>query len=504
MNSRVPWIPASRAKVTKKFRYHIPFQQKNYDNFLTELDRSLTFKSRAKLRKIKYLYDPIDPDSPYNFLSKSITFKESSIKSYEHKFLNDFSNYCKKASFHQLSKQELYDHVIAPKITQDGLKVYIDEKDFEVIKVWVSGIKEDNPPEHIKSVYEFFVQVYLTFEYLIYGPLFRLLHGKEFETRSNNVYNFVLIAIREKNGSTLNLKAFRDIPTNQLNRLIPNVSTKMNYYDMIGCFGTSMTALYQSIANAHPNFLLLLAVSYRFYYRYKYAINIYARKQIEFYYYKNLANNKTLISAVCDRRIDEQFKAITIAYMSVLILQKQAQHATFDEILEFSENLLLESKLTEKNKFILQQEERLKRIENFKNKNLYQKFRNFDELKAVSKLKIDQIVDPHDRRIDKFIFGQEYYVTYDMAGAIKMALKKLVVWDMLKIKSNEENCDMSVDDKLNFLDGDGDTATPDKFVFEAVPLDEAVKQLNLINLRALFLNLNFDIILLIFLRIITV
>jgi len=363
---KIPSVPMSRRKVVSWLRSEI-YEHKNrpekqkFETFIKELDNHLTSQSRNELRLLKYRYDPFDPDrrdklarnaaTDGSFDLKYMGDSEREIDS----FLTDFDKFVKRGNFYRLSESELNDQVLASVITQDGLNINVDRKDYSTIAVWVSGVKPEQPPPPIRNIFEFFKEFYLFIEYYTYGLVFRLLYnvvnldqlfaritGKKdqrFEYKSNENYNLVIIAIREKDTRDLILKAFRDIPTNYINRLIPNASPSVNSVDMLAFLSTATFAAYQCIEKDHQWWLLLLLVNYRLYYRYRYAANNHQKNLAQILFYKNIANNQPLIGSLCDRAIDEQFKCQILTYSVILHLQnssyKYANGVNNSQILSF-------------------------------------------------------------------------------------------------------------------------------------------------------------------------
>ena len=200
MQRLVPWIPASRPRVVRLLKSKlanssIPNAGK-FQELTRHLDTLLTIKTRNNLQYLKFHYDPVDPDrperNPYIDKESSRSYLTAQVKLKESRFLNSFDTFVQKANFHKLTAEELQMHVFNDRITQDGLKIHVNREFYSTLEVYVSGIKPEPPPKPLKNVYEFLAQLYLTLELFIYGPLFRLLHGKEFEKKSSLLYNHVI------------------------------------------------------------------------------------------------------------------------------------------------------------------------------------------------------------------------------------------------------------------------------------------------------------------------
>ena len=345
---KIPSVPMSRQKIVSWLRSELygdktSPEKRKFELFMRELDNHLTFQSRNELRILKYRYDPFDPDRRDKLVRNAATdagrFDLKYMGDSEREigvFLEEFDVFVKRGNFYRFSDDELNNQVLASVITQDGLNINVDRDDYSTLAVWVSGVKPEQPPPVVRNFWEFSKEVYYFIEYWTYGFIFRFLYNiinldklisktdKRFEYKSNENYNLVIIAIREKDTRDLILKAFRDIPTNYINRLIPNASPSVNMYDVLAFMGTAGFAAYQCIEKDHHWGLLLLLVNYRLYYRYKYAVNQHQRNLAQILFYNNIANNKPLIGSLCDRAIDEQFKCQILTYSVILHLQKES------------------------------------------------------------------------------------------------------------------------------------------------------------------------------------
>lgn len=442
---KIPSVPMSRRKVVSWLRSEIygeknrPEKQK-FETFIKELDNHLTFQSRNELRLLKYRYDPFDPDrrdklarnaaTDGSFDLKYMGDSEREIDS----FLTDFDRFVKRGNFYRLSESELSDQVLASVITQDGLNINVNKEDYSTLAVWVSGVKPEQPPPPIRNVFEFFKEFYLFIEYYTYGLVFRLLYnvvnldqlfsritGKKdqrFEYKSNENYNLVIIAIRERDTRDLILKAFRDIPTNYINRLIPNASPSVNSVDMLAFVSTAVFAAYQCIEKDHQWWLLLLLVNYRLYYRYRYAANNHQKNLAQILFYKNIANNQPLIGSLCDRAIDEQFKCQILTYSVILHLQNSsyeyANGVNNSQILTFF---------------------RKSRADYMSQTHSYLNFSNEQSVKS----------EETDRKM-KVKLQESYFDMYDSEKAIKHACRNLVRTGVLDVQDGD------ITDKHNEMD----------------------------------------------------
>lgn len=167
----------------------------------------------------------------------------------------------------------------------------------------------------------------------------RLLMYISRQQKKETIVNFkrVIAAVRLKKDNKLTLKAFKDVPSYDLEKLLPAGQIKMGTFDRyliltsvtltgIGLLGKFVTIL----AKVHVNWTLGFAaitglLGLNGYLTYKSRKGSYLSKLNTTLYYKNIANNRGLISLVIDRAEDESFKEALLAYSFINSMSKGRQ-----------------------------------------------------------------------------------------------------------------------------------------------------------------------------------
>lgn len=152
---------------------------------------------------------------------------------------------------------------------------------------------------------------------------------------TSTLYRRVIAAVRIKTDDSLTLKAFKDIPVSDLEKLLPVGSIRMGKFDRylimtsVGLTGLGLTAkLLTVLAKTAPvnwplgfaGVMSLLGV--RGYTVYKRRQNSYLSRLNKTLYYKNIANNRGLITLAVDRAQDESFKEVLLTYTFVQYLSR--------------------------------------------------------------------------------------------------------------------------------------------------------------------------------------
>lgn len=139
-----------------------------------------------------------------------------------------------------------------------------------------------------------------------------------------------MVVIRQKKDSKLVLKAFKDVPVDALEMVLPDGKIKMNMLDK-GLLSVSVGIAVVSIVVkvfmvlVEYNFdwsllvtLLTGLISVRVWTVYKNKRNKYLVKLSRILYYKNLANNRSLLTLLVDRAEDESYKEALLVYFFLL------------------------------------------------------------------------------------------------------------------------------------------------------------------------------------------
>jgi len=139
-------------------------------------------------------------------------------------------------------------------------------------------------------------------------------------------YKRVVIAIRLKKDQKLMLKAFKEVPVNSLEMLLPITKIKMQKFDKMVFGAMALTSLGGLVAKAvtYKAHLIvnstlgvaavaaILAIQGAL--RYSNKRSSYLGELNNFLYNKNIANNRGLLALLVDRAEDESFKEVLLTY----------------------------------------------------------------------------------------------------------------------------------------------------------------------------------------------
>lgn len=149
-------------------------------------------------------------------------------------------------------------------------------------------------------------------------------------------YKRVVVAIRLKKDTKLLLKAFKEIPVNNLEMILPDGTLKMNRLDKGVLTASLFIAASGLVAKAvtvlaHMNLDWMLLVTFvtgvigiQAWSSYKNRRNAYLVQMSRMLYFKNLANNQGLLASIVSRAEDESFKEALLVYTFLLTSRLQA------------------------------------------------------------------------------------------------------------------------------------------------------------------------------------
>ena len=143
-------------------------------------------------------------------------------------------------------------------------------------------------------------------------------------------YKRVVLASRLKRDDKLLLKAFKEVPVNALEQLLPDGKIKMTKFDK-GVISTSLFIAAAGIvgkivtilAGVHFDWTLVLtgitgAVGVQHWTTYKNRHLGYLNEHARMLFFKNIANNRGLLTLLVDRAEDEIFKEAILVYTCLL------------------------------------------------------------------------------------------------------------------------------------------------------------------------------------------
>ena len=234
--------------------------------------------------------------------------------------LQKLSGLLEKAHFYELPRP-LIDKALAEHPALEGVMVSVDTSKYDVLRFWVLGedtvnIESNSAVERLKYYSK------------------RIL-GRQPDAISR--YKRVVVAVRTKKQTKLMLKAFKDIPRNSLEYLLPEGSIRMKRNDK-GLIATTVfiglasgaLKLASSLSQHQVPFtyiaaLMTFVLALRAWNAYKNKRNSYLLSLSKLLYFKTLANNRALLALIVDRAEDETFKSALITYTFLRSLTRPSE-----------------------------------------------------------------------------------------------------------------------------------------------------------------------------------
>ena len=266
---------------------------------------------------LQSLYDPLNPDKEtmaFGNMSKNEKLDN------EFWLLQKLSGLLDKAHFYELPKS-IIDKALEEHAAYEGVMVSVDTSKYDVLRFWVLG--EDTTNFELSSV----------IERLKYYS--KRLMGKVPEAIPR--YKRVVVAVRTKKESKLMLKAFKDIPRNSLEYLLPEGRIRMKRTDK----GVIATTMFIALTSGALKFasslsqyqvpfsyiagLITCLVALRAWNAYKNKRNSYLLSLSKLLYFKTVANNRALLALIVDRAEDETFKSTLVAYTFLRAMTKPVE-----------------------------------------------------------------------------------------------------------------------------------------------------------------------------------
>lgn len=143
-------------------------------------------------------------------------------------------------------------------------------------------------------------------------------------------YKRVVVAVRLKKDDKLILKAFKEVPVNALEQLLPDGKVVMSKLDRgiltasLGLAGAGVVSkIVAYMAHVHMEWSLMVTLvtglfGFRWWTVYKNRRNDYLLQLSRMLYFKNIANNRGLLTLLVDRAEDELFKELALTYAFLL------------------------------------------------------------------------------------------------------------------------------------------------------------------------------------------
>ncbi|UJR36269.1 hypothetical protein I4U23_028999 [Adineta vaga] len=162
-------------------------------------DSAVVQRYYSVLNELKYLFNPLNPDNE-TIDNRRVAYRDRLDNEYW--LLQKINDLLHRANFTELPRHILLDKFILHQdsVLSSNLNVKIDGYDYDVLKFWVHG-REQMPLEN-KSWWKKF-------------------YPKNTSITSRDYFKRVILAIRLKGHDRLYIKAFRDIPLQNLTQLLP-------------------------------------------------------------------------------------------------------------------------------------------------------------------------------------------------------------------------------------------------------------------------------------------
>lgn len=194
------------------------------------------------------------------------------------------------------------------------IQVSVDMDKYDILRFWALG--KETPP-----VSTTFLQ-----------RLVNRIRGQKPPTPLT-YYKRVVVAVRLKKDQKLILKSFKEVPVNALEMLLPDGKVTMSKLDK-GVITTSaaiafagiLAKIVTALADLNVDWTLVFTgvtgfVGIRSWTVYKNRRNAYMVDLSRMLYFKNIANNRGLLTLLVDRAEDESFKEALLVY-SFLLTQR--------------------------------------------------------------------------------------------------------------------------------------------------------------------------------------
>jgi hypothetical protein len=261
-------------------------------------DSAVVQRYHPILNELKNLFHPLNPDD------ESLDIQHLSSRDRldnEYWLLQKIDDLLHRSNFRELPRNILLEKFIIQKdSSSSNINVKINGYDYDVLKFWILG-REQIPNE----------------EQSRWKRLFR----KSNSVTSSDYFKRVIVAVRLKGQDRLYLKAFRDVPLQNLPQLLPIGKLQIGQFEQRLIWSTGFVAastavahLITTMANFHipglviggSSLTLILGLwSLRSSYRSK--IN-HLSNMNRILFYKNIASNKQLLAMIIDRAEDELSK----------------------------------------------------------------------------------------------------------------------------------------------------------------------------------------------------
>ncbi|CAF0773177.1 unnamed protein product [Didymodactylos carnosus] len=283
------------------------------------LDSAVVQRYHPVLNELKHLFDPLNPDNETHSTRK-VSYRDKLDNEYW--LLQKIDDILMRANFSVLPKRIIVDKLLTSE--QGTLNVKINGYDYDVLKIWILG-RESMPNEYMPW----------------YKRLFRFGRKPSSQPTSTDYFKRIILAVRLKGQDRLYLKAFRDVSLQSISQLLPTGRIQIGRFEqqllwltLFTGSATVITKLVTTMADIYTPSIMLVGGSLTLFiggYGYKnYMLSKfdYFSSMNHLLFYKNIANNKSLLTMIVDRAEDELSKEILLVYIYLLSKQKLKQELT--------------------------------------------------------------------------------------------------------------------------------------------------------------------------------
>ncbi|CAF3912731.1 unnamed protein product, partial [Rotaria sordida] len=280
-------------------------------------DSAVVQRYHPILNELKNLFNPLNPDN------ETIDHYISSRDRLDNEYwlLQKIDDLLHRSNFIELPRNILVEKfIVKENLSLSNVNIKINGHDYDVLKFWILG-HEQIPIEQLSR----------------WKKLFR----KSYSLKTNDYLKRVILAVRLKGQDRLYLKAFRDIPLENLPQLLPigklqigQFEQRLIWFTFFIATSTAVTHLITTMANFQiPGLIIggssltLFLILWSLRSSYKSKINSLSNMN-RLLFYKNIASNKQLLAMIIDRAEDELSKEVLITYMITLWRQKQNAEVT--------------------------------------------------------------------------------------------------------------------------------------------------------------------------------
>ncbi len=210
----------------------------------------------------------------------------------------------------------------------NGVIVSVNPSDYELLRIWTKG-------QDMKDR-----SLFLRMKDYIAGTLLRSKRSEVFHM----TYTRVFVAVRSKKDKKLLLKMFKDVPTNELEHLLPRGKIKMSTFDKRFIASSMVLGVAFPLVKIMPMLSdfkiewvwggvgLAAFMGGRAWLGYKNKRNQYLANLATTLYFKTIANNRGVLTLLSDRAQDEEFKEALLVYAFLLapVREKNSNLPVYD------------------------------------------------------------------------------------------------------------------------------------------------------------------------------